>query len=140
MARSLTIIGLGYVGMPLAQEACRSGLAVTGLDVSNAVVDGLNGEVSHVDDLDDGDVSEMLRTGFTATTDTSCLKAADAVVICVPTPLSDDGTPDLSAVESAAKTIAGHLRPGTLLVLESTTYPGTTGAVSYTHLTLPTKA
>ena len=127
MARSLTIIGLGYVGLPLAQEACRSGLAVAGLDVSNAVVDGLNGGVSHVDDLDEGDVAEMLRTGFTATTDTSCLATVDAVVICVPTPLSDDGTPDLSAVESAAKTIAGHLRPGTLVVLESTTYPGTTG-------------
>ena len=127
MARSLTIIGLGYVGLPLAQEACRSGLAVAGLDVSNAVVDGLNGGVSHVDDLDDGDVAEMLRTGFTATTDTSCLATVDAVVICVPTPLSDDGTPDLSAVESAAKTTAGHLRPGTLVVLESTTYPGTTG-------------
>ena len=123
MARSLTIIGLGYVGLPLAQEACRSGLAVAGLDVSNAVVDGLNGGVSHVDDLDDGDVAEMLRTGFTATTDTSCLATVDAVVICVPTPLSDDGTPDLSAVESAAKTIAGHLTPGTLVVLESTTYP-----------------
>ncbi len=127
MARSLTIIGLGYVGLPLAQEACRSGLAVTGLDVSDAVVDGLNGGVSHVDDLDDGDVAQMLRTGFTATTDTSCLEAADAVVICVPTPLSDDGTPDLRAVESAAETIAGYLRPGTLVVLESTTYPGTTG-------------
>ena len=126
MARSLTIIGLGYVGLPLAQEACRS-MAVTGLDVSNAVVDGLNDGVSHVDDLDDGDVAEMLRTGFIATTDTSCLATVDAVVICVPTPLSDDGTPDLSAVESAAKTIAGHLTPGTLVVLESTTYPGTTG-------------
>ncbi|MBI11314.1 MAG: UDP-N-acetyl-D-glucosamine dehydrogenase [Rhodospirillaceae bacterium] len=127
VARSLTIIGLGYVGLPLAQEACRSGLAVAGLDVSNAVVDGLNAGVSHVDDLDEGDVAEMLRTGFTATTDTSCLATVDAVVICVPTPLSDDGTPDLSAVESAAKTTAGHLRPGTLVVLESTTYPGTTG-------------
>ena len=102
-------------------------MAGAGLDVSNAVVDGLNAGVSHVDDLDEGDVAEMLRTGFTATTDTSCLAAVDAVVICVPTPLSDDGTPDLSAVESAAKTIAGHLRPGTLVVLESTTYPGTTG-------------
>ena len=127
MARSLTIIGLGYVGLPLAQEACRSGLVVTGLDVSTAVVDGLNAGISHVDDLDGGHMGEMLAAGFTATTEASCIATSDAVVICVPTPLSDDGTPDLRAVESAATTIAGHLQPGMLVVLESTTYPGTTG-------------
>ena len=93
MARSLTIIGLGYVGLPLAQEACRSGLAVAGLDVSNAVVDGLNGGVSHVDDLDDGDVAEMLRTGFIATTDTSCLETVDACLLYTsPSPRDQRGS------------------------------------------------
>ena len=127
VASSLTIIGLGYVGLPLAQEACSSGLVVTGLDVSAAVVGQLNEGISHVDDITDSDVGAMLATGFTATTDASCIRTSDAVVICVPTPLSDDGTPDLGAVESAARTVAGHLTSGTLVVLESTTYPGTTG-------------
>jgi len=126
MTDALTIIGLGYVGLPLAQEACRSGLAVTGLDVSAAVVDGLNSASSHVDDLTDGDVAEMLACGFSATSDASCIADADAVVICVPTPLSDDGTPDLAAVLEASRSVAANLTAGTLVVLESTTYPGTT--------------
>jgi len=126
MTDVLTIIGLGYVGLPLAQEACRSGLAVTGLDVSDAVVRGLAAGRSHVDDLSDADVAEMLAAGFTATTDASCVADADVVVICVPTPLSDDGTPDLTAVLGASQSIAANLSAGTLVVLESTTYPGTT--------------
>jgi len=127
VADSLTIIGLGYVGLPLAQEACRCGFRVTGLDVSSSVVKGLNAGHSHVDDLDATDVAEMLANGFSATADASCIEKADVVVVCVPTPLSDDGTPDLGAVESASRSVGTNLRPGTLVVLESTTYPGTTG-------------
>jgi len=126
MKDALTIIGLGYVGLPLAQEACRSGLAVTGLDVSPAVVEGLNSGTSHVDDLTDGDVADMLASGFSATADASCIADADVVVICVPTPLSEDGTPDLAAVLGASQSVAANLTAGTLVVLESTTYPGTT--------------
>ena len=125
----MTIVGLGYVGLPLAQEAARSGIRVTGFDVSDRVVDGLMAGRSHVDDLDGRDVTRMLDDGFTATTDPAGLAASDAIVICVPTPLSDDGAPDLSAVVGASETIAAHLRPGTLVVLESTTYPGTTDDV-----------
>jgi nucleotide sugar dehydrogenase len=125
----LTIVGLGYVGLPLAQEAARSGIRVTGFDVSGRVVGGLMAGRSHVDDLDGRDVMRMLDDGFTATTDPACLAASDAIVICVPTPLSDDGAPDLSAVVGASETIAAHLRPGTIVVLESTTYPGTTDDV-----------
>jgi UDP-N-acetyl-D-glucosamine dehydrogenase len=127
MCNAVTVIGLGYVGMPLSQEACRSGLQVTGLDVSRVVLDGLGAGRSHVDDLTDDDVAAMQSAGFTVTDDPSCIASSDAVVICVPTPLSDDGTPDLGAVAGAATSIGENLRAGTLVVLESTTYPGTTG-------------
>ncbi|GAB3485979.1 nucleotide sugar dehydrogenase [Nocardiopsis coralliicola] len=125
----LVVIGLGYVGLPLAHEAVRAGLAVTGLDLDPAVVDGLNGGRSHIDDLSDADVGAMLDGGFTATRDPDALSGAGAVVICVPTPLSDEGGPDLGAVTAAARSAATRLTPGTLVVLESTTYPGTTEEV-----------
>jgi len=126
MARDLVVIGLGYVGLPLAQEASRAGLTVTGLDVSAAVVDGLNAGRSHVDDLSDADIAEMLSSGFVATTDAAVIADARAVIICVPTPLTPEGGPDLGAVMGATRSIAAHLQPGQLVVLESTTYPGTT--------------
>ena len=127
MGDALTVIGLGYVGLPLSQEACRSGFQVTGLDVSTTVLNGLAVGRSHVDDLSDDDVAAMQSAGFTATDDPSCIVSSDVVVICVPTPLSDDGTPDLGAVLAAATSTGENLRAGTLVVLESTTYPGTTG-------------
>ena len=120
------ILGLGYVGLPLAQEATRSGLLMVGLDSSDRVVSGLNAGRSHVDDLSGEAVAEMLAAGFTATKDPAVVADAATVVICVPTPLSEDGGPDLSAVRGAGEAVARHLRPGTLVVLESTTYPGTT--------------
>lgn len=126
---SLVIIGLGYVGMPLAQEAIRSGLNTSGFDVSERTVDGLNAGRSHIDDLSDTDIAEMNAAGFSATTDPAILTSADVIVICVPTPLSDDGAPDLGAVRAAGTTISEQLAPGTLVVLESTTYPGTTDDV-----------
>ncbi|OLT28911.1 UDP-N-acetyl-D-glucosamine dehydrogenase [Nocardiopsis sp. CNR-923] len=125
----LVIIGLGYVGLPLAAEAVSAGLRVTGLDVNEHVVDGLNSGVSHVDDLADEDVRAMRDGGFIATTDAACLARTRTIVICVPTPLSSEGGPDLGAVTSSAKAIAAHLAPGTLVILESTTYPGTTEEV-----------
>jgi len=123
---SLTIVGLGYVGLPLAQEACRSGLRVVGLDTDPAVVSDLSSGLSHIDDIDSVDLAKMARAGFLASTDSSCIRSSDVVVICVPTPLDDDGTPDLGAVKAATATISEHLQPGSLVVLESTTYPGTT--------------
>ena len=126
MGRSLVVIGLGYVGLPLAQEACRSGFSVTGLDVSEAVVAGLNEGRSHIHDISASEVEVMQSTGFIATSDAACIAAADVVVICVPTPLSDDGTPDLGYVISASEMAGDLLGAGTLVVLESTTYPGTT--------------
>jgi UDP-N-acetyl-D-glucosamine dehydrogenase len=123
---SLTIIGLGYVGLPLANEACRSDMRVVGLDTDPSVVSGLSNGVSHIDDIDSADLAEMLGSGFLATTDSTCIGNSDVIVICVPTPLDDDGTPDLGAVKAATRTVSGHLQPGSLVVLESTTYPGTT--------------
>jgi UDP-N-acetyl-D-glucosamine dehydrogenase len=120
------IIGMGYVGLPLAREATAAGLRVIGLDINLEVVAGLNAGRSHVDDLADSDVGEMLHSGFSATTDSGVLRRARTIVICVPTPLSSDGSPDLGAVLGAVGSVAEHLQAGTLVILESTTYPGTT--------------
>ncbi len=129
MTCNLTVIGLGYVGLPLASEACRAGFRVVGYDNSAAVVEGLNAGTSHIDDVTDDDVAAMRACGFMATGSPTDLADADVLVICVPTPLSDDGAPDLSAVIDASKMVAIGLRPGCLVVLESTTYPGTTDEV-----------
>jgi UDP-N-acetyl-D-glucosamine dehydrogenase len=129
MAVDLVIIGLGYVGLPLAQEATRSGMSVIGVDINATVVDRLNSGRSHVDDLADQDVADMVAAGFRATTDESQIGDAHAVVICVPTPLSADGGPDLAAVRGAVEAVGRNLKPGMLVVLESTTYPGTTDEV-----------
>ena len=126
MTTDLAVIGLGYVGLPLAQAAIQAGLSVVGYDVSDRVIAGLNSNKSHVDDLSDADIAAMVQAGFSATKDDSVLAAAKAIVICVPTPLSADGGPDLSAVLGATRTIAKNLNAGQLVVLESTTYPGTT--------------
>jgi UDP-N-acetyl-D-glucosamine dehydrogenase len=125
----LAVTGLGYVGLPLALEAVWGGLDVIGFDVSADVVDALNEGRSHVDDVSDADVSTMLNAGFRATTDGSELGGADTVVICVPTPLLEERGPDLGFVRAAAHVLAHHLRRGMLVVVESTTYPGTTDEV-----------
>jgi len=122
----LAVIGLGYVGMPLARAAAAKGMSVIGYDIDPRLVAALKAGRSHVDDLDDLDVTAMLAAGFRPTTDPAELAEAAAVVICVPTPLGADGAPDLGAVEAAMATVARVVRPGMLVVLESTTYPGTT--------------
>ncbi|MDN3024623.1 nucleotide sugar dehydrogenase [Streptomyces sp. S.PB5] len=125
----LVIVGLGYVGLPLARAASASGLRVVGLDRSEPVVQGLNAGRSHVDDISDADVRAMVEQGFRAVDSPQVIAEAAAVVICVPTPLTDHGAPNLDAVNAAVADIAAHLTPGTLVVLESTTYPGTTDEV-----------
>ena len=125
----VAIIGQGYVGLPLAQEASRVGVEVLGFDINQGVVDALNSGVSHIDDLSDEDVRAMLDAGFEATTDPSRLDEVKTIVICVPTPLSEEGGPDLRPINSAVATIAEHLQPGQTIILESTTYPGTTDEV-----------
>src|ERR1700731_1297834 len=126
----VVIIGLGYVGLPLAQEAVRVGLNVTGLDIRQATADGLNAGRSHVHDVSDSDIAAMVGGGFRARTDVAGVTPLpDVTVICVPTPLSESDGPDLTAVRAATESAAKLLKPGALVVLESTTYPGTTDEI-----------
>src|SRR6266700_1548305 len=128
-AQDVLVIGLGYVGLPLAVQAVRSGFRVTGYDTSVQIAGGLNAGRSHVDDVTDDEVADIRARGFRATADEAGLGPQDVIVICVPTPLSEADGPDLGAVRAAAKTAGRLLRPGTLVSLESTTYPGTTDEV-----------
>lgn len=124
--KTVTIVGQGYVGLPLAQAAARAGTTVHGLDVTESLVAMLNDGRSHVDDLSDSDIQEMLALGYRATSDPRVVSESDVVVVCVPTPLGDGGSPDLSAVKAASRTVGDNLAAGTTVILESTTYPGTT--------------
>lgn len=123
------VIGLGYVGLPLAVESARSGLSVVGYDLSPEVVSGLNSGQSHIADVSPGDIAAMLARGFRATTDEAAIGAPGTIVICVPTPLAADAAPDLTAIRAAAAMSGRLLRSGSLVVLESTTYPGTTDEI-----------
>lgn len=125
----LAVIGLGYVGLPLVCEAAKAGLTVRGLDIAPDLVADLNQGKSHVDDISSDQLAAALNAGFEATTDEAVLAEAAAIVICVPTPLSEDGGPDLSAVKHAAQMVARNVKSGQLVVLESTTWPGTTEEV-----------
>jgi UDP-N-acetyl-D-glucosamine dehydrogenase len=129
MPADVLVIGLGYVGLPLALEATRAGYRVTGFDTRAQIARSLNEGRSHVDDLGDDEVAEMLRGGFRATHDEASLTPPDVIVICVPTPLSVADGPDLTAVRAASQTAGRLLAPGALVSLESTTYPGTTDEV-----------
>jgi len=125
----LVVVGLGYVGLPLVAEAVSSGLTVVGLDSDPQRVAQLQNGRSPVTDVSDADLAALLAAGMLVTADPSCLARAAAIVVCVPTPLADDGTPELSAVRTAMIEIGDRLTAGTLVVLESTTYPGTTEQV-----------
>ncbi|MDP2957967.1 MAG: nucleotide sugar dehydrogenase [Longimicrobiales bacterium] len=121
------VIGLGYVGLPLSAEAAGRGLRVLGFDVSKRVVDGINAGRSHIQDVPSEDVARLRGQGLLeATTDMARLAECDAISICVPTPLSKTRDPDVSFILAATQAVAAALRPGQLVVLESTTYPGTT--------------
>jgi UDP-N-acetyl-D-glucosamine dehydrogenase len=121
------VVGLGYVGLPLAVEFAKAGFHVIGYDVSARVVSALNSGRSHIQDVPSADVAALVASGkFEATADADRLSAVDAVSIAVPTPLVKTRDPDMSYVDKATDTIAEHCHPGMLVVLESTTYPGTT--------------
>ena len=121
------VIGLGYVGLPLAVAFAEVGFQVVGFDVSESAVAGLNAGRSHIDDIADARVESLVsRRAFRATSAVDDLRSCDAVFICVPTPFDKLKTPDLSYVEAATRTVARVLRAGMLVILQSTTYPGTT--------------
>ncbi|MDP2623961.1 MAG: nucleotide sugar dehydrogenase, partial [Actinomycetota bacterium] len=123
---TLGVIGLGYVGLPLLVTGAQRGLQVVGFDVSEARVADLVAGRSPVEDVPDEALEKAVADGAVMTTDRDQLRDADAIMICVPSPLGRNRQPDLSFIESAADTIRRVARPGQLIVLESTTYPGTT--------------
>ena len=121
------VIGLGYVGLPLAVEFARAGLQTTGIDVDARKVEAVMAGRSYIPDVPSSDVASLRQAGrLEATTDPEVIRSLDTVNICVPTPLRKTKDPDMSFVVAAAGEIARHLHPGLLVVLESTTYPGTT--------------
>jgi UDP-N-acetyl-D-glucosamine dehydrogenase len=121
------VVGLGYVGLPLAVELGKAGFQVTGFDIAEEKVAQLNAGKSYVQDVPSSDVAALTQSGrFRATTDFSEIAAMDTINICVPTPLRKTKDPDMSYIVSACEEIAKHLKAGTLIILESTTYPGTT--------------
>ena len=124
---NIGIVGLGYVGLPLCLQFARAGARVLGLDVDGAKVDAINAGRSYIEHID-GDViaKAVAGGGFSATSDFSRVRDLDAVIICVPTPLNRNREPDISYIVKTGESIAPHLGRGTLVALESTTYPGTT--------------
>ena len=131
----VAVLGLGYVGLPLAVIFAEAGFTVTGIDPDKRKVDTIMAGNSHIQDIPSEQVGRLVSEGkLTASTDFSYLSAVDAVSICVPTPLSKTGDPDLSYIIVATEQLAKHMHPGMVVVLESTTYPGTTREISLPKL------
>ncbi len=129
------IVGLGYVGLPLAVAFAGAGFRVVGFDIRQGNVDSVNRGVSYIADVSDDDLSSMVKAGrLEATVDQSRLAEVDAICICVPTPLTPTKDPDLSYIIFESGEISKYLKPGQLVVLESTTYPGTTRQVVMSRL------
>ncbi len=121
------IVGLGYVGLPLGVEFAKAGFDVTGIDIGEAKVDRVNAGDSYVLDIPTATLGPLVKDGkLRATTDFSVIKKLDTINICVPTPLRKTKDPDMSYIDAACREIAAYIHPGMLIILESTTYPGTT--------------
>ncbi|TDA63716.1 MAG: nucleotide sugar dehydrogenase [Chloroflexi bacterium] len=130
----VAVVGMGYVGLPLAVVFAEAGFQVTGIDLDSRKVETLNRQESYILDVPTAQVADLVKKGFLkATTDYSVIREMDAVSICVPTPLRQTGDPDLSFIINAVEGLAPYLHPGMVIVLESSTYPGTTR-----ELVLPT--
>src|SRR5204862_6551709 len=123
----LAIVGLGYVGLPLSLQFARSGATVLGLDIDPSKVEALNAGRSYIRHIEGAAIAEAVKAGrFAASADFSRVAEVEAVIICVPTPLNKNREPDISYILNTGRAIAPHLARGTVVVLESTTYPGTT--------------
>lgn len=121
------VVGLGYVGLPLAVEKAKAGFKTIGFDVQKKKVEAVNKGHNYIGDVVDEDLATLVKDGMlVATNDFHKICEADFIAICVPTPLDEHQQPDTSCIESSAKSVAVNLKPGTMVVLESTTYPGTT--------------
>ena len=124
------VVGLGYVGLPLAVELGKAGFHTTGIDLDDRKIQAVTKGVSYIPDVSTADIHSLRQAGkLEATTDFSIVRELDTINICVPTPLRKTKDPDMSYIVSAVESIAGHLHPGMLVCLESTTYPGTTEEV-----------
>jgi UDP-N-acetyl-D-glucosamine dehydrogenase len=128
------VIGLGYVGLPFAINATEHRLSCVGYDIDHARVRLLAGGTSDIVDVSDRDLAEALAGGLTLTSDPTALAECDAIFVCVPSPLGRHHEPDLSYIQAAADTAARHVKPGALVSLESTSYPGTTDEVLLARL------
>ena len=123
----IAVVGLGYVGLPLSLQFARVGVEVIGLDVDQKKADALNAGESYIEHIEASDIAEAVKKGiFKASVDFSKISEAEAAIICVPTPLNKNREPDISYIVETGKSIAPHMAKGCLVVLESTTYPGTT--------------
>ena len=123
----LGVVGMGYVGLPLAVEYGKAGFSVTGIDIQKSKIDTLNSGRSYIQDVPTSEVAELVDSKkLVATTDFSVVSGLDTINICVPTPLRKTKDPDMSYIVSSCEQIAKYLHPGMLVILESTTYPGTT--------------
>src|SRR5438270_10202719 len=126
-SKRIAIVGLGYVGLPLAIQFARSNASVLGLDIDEAKVEAVNNGQSYIKHIAPKTIAEVLKVGrLSASTDFANIQDVDAVIICVPTPLNKNREPDISFITDTGRRIAPHLRKGALVALESTTYPGTT--------------
>ncbi len=123
----VSVIGLGYVGLPLAVEIAKAGYKVVGIDINKETVDRVNAACNYIGDVDEVELQEVVKKGLlSGTTDFGSLKAVDCILICVPTPLDANKQPELGFIKSAVYELAKHVKADTLVILESTTYPGTT--------------
>ena len=126
------VIGQGYVGLPLAKTLVEAGHKVHGIDVNSVLVDQINVGISHIEDISNADLEKLIQSErYFATSDYSHINLCEVVVICVPTPLKSDGSPDLSYLESTMDSMLDFLQKGVLLILESTSFPGTTRSRVY---------
>jgi len=123
----IAVIGQGYVGLPLSIQFARSGATVLGLDIDPKKIEALNSGKSYIKHIEPSSIAEQVKSGrFSASNDFRRIAEVQAAIICVPTPLNKNREPDISYIVKTGEAIAPHIRPGTLVVLESTTYPGTT--------------
>jgi len=131
----ITVIGLGYVGLPIALEFCKKGYTVNGLDNNVRRIRSLKKKESYIDDISSSEMRKILRKGsFKVTTDESVLGASDIIIMCVPTPLRKVKNPDISYIIRASRSVSRYIRSGQLIIVESTTYPGTTRDVIFPEL------
>jgi UDP-N-acetyl-D-glucosamine dehydrogenase len=122
----ICVLGLGYVGLPIAIEFAKKGFFTYGFDIKQKRIEKLKKGISYIDDISNNAIKKVLCKGFHPTYQFDALNKADIIIICVPTPLRLNKTPDMSFILKATRSVARYLRPGQLVILESTTYPGTT--------------